>query len=80
MDGPEGGLTLDAAVDRLIAFNYDLRTKYQDISEARADELTASWGLGVLLPIPMFNRNQGNIQRARVNLTQIQIGLEAMSR
>jgi cobalt-zinc-cadmium efflux system outer membrane protein len=42
MDSPEGGLTLDAAVDRLVAFNYDLRTKYQDISEARADELTAS--------------------------------------
>jgi outer membrane protein, heavy metal efflux system len=36
------GLGLDAAVSRLITFNYDLRTKYQDIPEARADELTAS--------------------------------------
>jgi cobalt-zinc-cadmium efflux system outer membrane protein len=41
-NGPASGLTLDAAVNRLIAFNYDLRAKYQDISEARADELTAS--------------------------------------
>jgi hypothetical protein len=31
-----GGLGLDAAVSRLITFNYDLRTKYQDIPEARA--------------------------------------------
>ncbi len=36
------GLSLDAAVSRLLACNYDLRTKYQDIPEARADELTAS--------------------------------------
>jgi cobalt-zinc-cadmium efflux system outer membrane protein len=37
------------------------------------------WGLGVLLPIPIFNRNQGNVSRARVNVTQTQIeqkGLE----
>lgn len=36
------GVSLDAAIDRLIHFNYDLRTKRQDIAEARADELTAS--------------------------------------
>lgn len=37
-----GGLTLDAAIHRLVHSNYDLRTRYQDILEARADELTAS--------------------------------------
>lgn len=41
-DGPADGLTLDDAIHRLLAGNYDLRTKYQDISEARANELTAS--------------------------------------
>jgi cobalt-zinc-cadmium efflux system outer membrane protein len=41
-DAADDGLSLDAAVTRLLAFNYDLRTKYQDIPEARADELTAS--------------------------------------
>jgi outer membrane protein, heavy metal efflux system len=37
------------------------------------------WGLGVILPMPLFNRNQGNVARARVNVTQTQIeqhGLE----
>ncbi len=37
-----GGLSLDDAVNRLVAFNLDLRAKYQDIPKARADELTAS--------------------------------------
>ncbi len=41
-DGGAGGVSLDAAIDRLIHFNYDLRTRYQDILESRADELTAS--------------------------------------
>lgn len=41
-DAAGDGLSLDASVTRLLAFNYDLRTKYQDIPEARADELTAS--------------------------------------
>lgn len=31
------------------------------------------WGLGVLLPVPILNRNQGNVARARVNVTQTQI-------
>ncbi len=43
-------------------------------------QAAGGWGLGVLLPIPIFNRNQGNIQRARINLTQIQINLEGLER
>jgi cobalt-zinc-cadmium efflux system outer membrane protein len=44
------------------------------------NQVAGGWGLGVLLPIPLFNRNQGNIQRARVNLTQIRINLEGLER
>lgn len=36
-----GGLSLDAAVDRLLRCNSTLRAKFLEISEARADELTA---------------------------------------
>ncbi len=39
--GPPGGLDLDAALDRLVHFNRDLRTKYHEIPQARADTLTA---------------------------------------
>lgn len=41
-------------------------------------QAAGGWGLGVLLPIPVFNRNQGNIRRARINLTQMQINLEGL--
>jgi cobalt-zinc-cadmium efflux system outer membrane protein len=30
----------------------------------------ASWGIGVTAPLPVFNRNQGNIERARLNVSQ----------
>lgn len=49
----------------------------QDFSPV-GKQLAGGWGLGVLLPIPVFNRNQGNVQRARINLTQIQINLEGL--
>ena len=29
-----------------------------------------SWGVGVSVPLAVFNRNQGNIQRARLNVSQ----------
>ena len=34
-----------------------------------------SWALGVTVPLPIYNRNQGNIQRARVNVNQTQLEL-----
>jgi cobalt-zinc-cadmium efflux system outer membrane protein len=34
-----------------------------------------SWALGVTVPLPIFNRNQGNIQRAQVNVTQTRVEL-----
>jgi cobalt-zinc-cadmium efflux system outer membrane protein len=32
-----------------------------------------SWGIGVGAPVPLFNRNQGNIRRAHLNVTQTQV-------
>jgi cobalt-zinc-cadmium efflux system outer membrane protein len=34
-----------------------------------------SWAVGVTAPLPIFNRNQGNIMRARQNVTQSQVEL-----
>jgi outer membrane protein, heavy metal efflux system len=34
-----------------------------------------SWALGVTVPLPIYNRNQGNIQRAKHNVTQTQVEL-----
>jgi cobalt-zinc-cadmium efflux system outer membrane protein len=37
-----------------------------------------SWGMGVAVPLPLFNRNQGNIHRARLNVSQTQTELTAL--
>jgi cobalt-zinc-cadmium efflux system outer membrane protein len=34
-----------------------------------------SWALGVTVPLPIYNRNQGNIQRARLNVDQSRVEL-----
>ncbi len=39
-----------------------------------------SWALGVNVPLPLYNRNQGNIQRARVNAKQTAAELVALER
>ncbi len=39
-----------------------------------------SWAVGVTFPIPLYNRNQGNIERARQNVTQSQIEMEGIQR
>lgn len=39
-----------------------------------------SWALGVTVPVPVYDRNQGNIQRARLNVTQTKIQLAALER
>lgn len=39
-----------------------------------------SWALGVTVPIPIYNRNQGNIQRARLNVGQTQTQLASQLR
>jgi cobalt-zinc-cadmium efflux system outer membrane protein len=40
--GPPNGLTLDQAINRLVAANHELRSKFFEIPQARADVLTAS--------------------------------------
>ena len=32
-----------------------------------------SWALGITVPLPVYNRNQGNIERAKINVSQSQI-------
>ncbi len=39
-----------------------------------------SWALGVTVPLPIYNRNQGNIERARINVDQSKVELETQTR
>ena len=39
-----------------------------------------SWALGVTIPLPLYNRNQGNIQRAKLNVSQTQVELSSIER
>ncbi|MDB5353501.1 MAG: czcC 4 [Planctomycetota bacterium] len=39
-----------------------------------------SWAVGITIPVPLYNRNQGNIARARSNATQSQVELAALER
>jgi cobalt-zinc-cadmium efflux system outer membrane protein len=39
-----------------------------------------SWAMGVTVPLPLYNRNQGFIRRAELNVTQTQIELNALER
>jgi cobalt-zinc-cadmium efflux system outer membrane protein len=50
---------------------------FQDNHPLQARDAT-SWGVGMGVPLPVFNRNQGNIQRARLNVTQTQIELSSL--
>jgi outer membrane protein, heavy metal efflux system len=39
-----------------------------------------SWALGVTVPLPIYNRNQGGISRAKVNVTQTELQLSDLER
>ena len=39
-----------------------------------------SWAVGFTVPMPIYNRNQGNIARARSNVSQTQTELAALER
>jgi cobalt-zinc-cadmium efflux system outer membrane protein len=39
-----------------------------------------SWALGITIPLPIYNRNQGNIQRAKLNVNQTQVELASVER
>ena len=44
------------------------------------DPSVLSWATGVTVPLPLSNRNQGNIQRARYNVAQTRTELAALER
>src|SRR5262249_61457521 len=39
-----------------------------------------SWALGITVPMPIYNRNQGGIERARINVQQSQSELADLER
>src|SRR5204862_4803664 len=39
-----------------------------------------SWDVGITIPLPIYNRNQGNIARARTNAGQSRLELAALER
>jgi cobalt-zinc-cadmium efflux system outer membrane protein len=43
-------------------------------------ESATSWAVGITVPLPIFNKNQGNIERARINVYQTQVQLSALQR
>lgn len=52
---------------------------YQDNRPSKAPS-ARSWDMGVTIPLPLFNRNQGNIARAHGNISQTQVELSAIQR
>src|SRR5262249_18520586 len=55
---------------------YLLYQPYTFQNNAPFDRQSAtSWALGVTVPLPLYNRNQGNLERARVNVAQSQMEL-----
>lgn len=58
-----------------------LYTPYGYRNNAWVGEQSAtSWSIGALVSIPILNRNQGNIQRARHNVIQTQIELSGLEK
>ena len=57
---------------------YDPYT-YQD-NRSSQQPSGRSWSIGLTVPLPIYNRNQGNIARAGGNLAQSQVELAALER
>ncbi len=53
---------------------------FQDLSPFGGSRNATSWLIGVSVPLPIFNRNQGNIRRAELNVAQTQIELRDRER
>jgi cobalt-zinc-cadmium efflux system outer membrane protein len=65
------------------------RNRYQDVymlyqpftfqNNAPFDRKSGyGWAVGMTVPLPVYNRNQGNIERARLNVTQTKVELTAL--
>lgn len=59
-EGPPSGITLDRAIERLVQENSDLRTRFQELSKAQADILSAG-----LRNNPFLFGNVGNVPYQR---------------
>ena len=46
-------------------------------NEPFGSKSSTSWAAGMTIPLPIYNRNQGNIQRSRLNMDQSQVELTA---
>lgn len=64
-DGPADGLTLEQAMERLLQTNYDLRTRFQELSKADADILTAGLRSNPLLFASASNLPYGSYSPQR---------------
>ena len=75
--------TADVALARKNAFP-DIYATYQPYTYQNNQYLgvnsPTSYTLGVTANVPLFNRNQGNIKRARINVGQTELQVKAMER
>jgi cobalt-zinc-cadmium efflux system outer membrane protein len=53
---------------------------FQNLQYYPGTHSATSWALGITVPLPVWNRNQGNIERARLNIDQSIIQLRAVER
>jgi cobalt-zinc-cadmium efflux system outer membrane protein len=53
---------------------------YQNLSYLGHSPSATSWAVGITVPLPVFNRNQGNIERARLNIEQSKIQRDLIER
>src|SRR5262249_14838896 len=76
-EGPPNGLTLDAAIERLVQENIDLRSKFYELPQAEADILTAGlrnnpvfYADSQLIPYGQYSRERpGGPLQYDVNIT-----------
>jgi cobalt-zinc-cadmium efflux system outer membrane protein len=52
---------------------------FQNNAPYRTESAT-SWAVGITVPLPLCNRNQGNIERARINVYQSEVQLASLRR
>ena len=50
---------------------------YLDRSQS-SERSVNTWGAGVFFTVPLFNRNQGNVRRAEINVMQSQIEADVL--
>lgn len=72
-EGPANALSLNAAIERLVAVNSDLAAQFQDIPKARADILSAGLRNNPLLFVNISNIPYGHFSPQRPTATNYDI-------